>query len=197
MKQSTQIIFLYLLFYELSGLKLVEGQLIVTTGDELLQLPLHRCSVAVSCSTCVGLRDPYCGWNILSSRCEANSQVKVLYASEFLQNITHGKHRQCGDNEPNVLIEQFTHDVKNNGASINRGLDALDQDNAARRNGGVGGGVGGDVDEMLLEGRYTTEQLSMAVATSCVSALIIGFIFGFLLSRLAFLFQISKHICST
>ena len=35
----------------------------------------------------------------------------------------------------------------------------------------------------LISGRYSTEELSMAVATSCVSALIIGFIAGFLLAR--------------
>ena len=33
------------------------------------------------------------------------------------------------------------------------------------------------------QGRYSTEELSMAVATSCVSALIIGFVAGFLLAR--------------
>ena len=33
------------------------------------------------------------------------------------------------------------------------------------------------------EGRYSTEELSMAVATSCVSALILGFVAGFLLAR--------------
>ena len=31
--------------------------------------------------------------------------------------------------------------------------------------------------------RYSTEELSMAVATSCVSALILGFVAGFLLAR--------------
>ena len=59
------------------GLKIIEAQLIVTTADEILQLPLHRCSVALSCSTCVGLQDPYCGWNILSSRCESSINVEV------------------------------------------------------------------------------------------------------------------------
>lgn len=59
------------------GLKIIEGKVVVTTADEILQLPLHRCSVALSCSACVGLQDPYCGWNILTSRCEASSQVKV------------------------------------------------------------------------------------------------------------------------
>ena len=34
-----------------------------------------------------------------------------------------------------------------------------------------------------VKGRYSTEELSMAVATSCVSALILGFVAGFLLAR--------------
>ena len=33
------------------------------------------------------------------------------------------------------------------------------------------------------EGRYSTEELSLAVATSCLSALILGFVAGFLLAR--------------
>ena len=35
----------------------------------------------------------------------------------------------------------------------------------------------------LLSGRYSTEELSMAVATSCVSALVLGFVVGFLVAR--------------
>ena len=37
--------------------------------------------------------------------------------------------------------------------------------------------------EQHHEGRYSTEELSMAVTTSCVSALILGFVAGFLLAR--------------
>ena len=29
------------------------------------------------------------------------------YASEFLQNVSVGRHRQCGDSQSNVIIEEF------------------------------------------------------------------------------------------
>ena len=38
------------------GLTLAAGQLMVTTQDQLIQLPLSRCGVAVTCSACVRLQ---------------------------------------------------------------------------------------------------------------------------------------------
>ena len=78
-----------------------------------------RCSVAASCSTCVGLQDPYCGWNIISSKCVPVNYLQLpksasLLPSEILQNVTTGKHRQCGDSDSPILIEQFT-DVHSGG----------------------------------------------------------------------------------
>ena len=31
----------------------------------------------------------------------------IRYASEFLQNVSVGRHRQCGDSQSNVIIEEF------------------------------------------------------------------------------------------
>ena len=41
--------------------------------------------------------------------------------------------------------------------------------------------TGLDVD--ALRAQYSTEELSMAVATSCVCALVVGFVTGFLMAR--------------
>lgn len=148
------------------GLQLIGGDLLVVVRKEVLLLPLQRCSVAVSCSTCVGLQDPYCGWNVIASKCiavsfEKNKAKSSVLASEILQNVTTGLHRQCGDSDsPTILIEQFT-DVHSHG------------DNSH------------DVDLRieLQEGRYSTEELSTAVITSCACALLLGFIAGFLVAR--------------
>jgi len=91
------------------GLSVVGGQLLVTTREQLLQLPLHRCAVALTCSACVRLQDPYCGWDILSSSCLSSKHKQPAYAAEFLQNVTYGRHRLCGDTGPSpVVIQQFT-----------------------------------------------------------------------------------------
>ena len=38
-------------------------------------------------------------------------------------------------------------------------------------------------DDIMTIGHYSAEELSMAVATSCVCALVLGFITGFLMAR--------------
>ena len=38
-------------------------------------------------------------------------------------------------------------------------------------------------DDVMNVAHYSTEELSMAVATSCVCALVLGFITGFLMAR--------------
>ena len=149
-----------------------ERRLLVVARDEILALPLARCSVAATCSACVQLQDPYCGWNIVSSKCVSHNTFNSMYASEFLQNVTMGRHRQCGDSESSVIIEEFrdarddAHLLPSPGSSGQR-----KETNPSIR------------VEQPSHGRYSTEELSMAVATSCVSALLLGFIAGFLLAR--------------
>ena len=73
-------------------------------GFTFYDVPLQ---VATTCSSCVALQDPYCGWDLVSSKCVSQNNFNSNYASEFLQNITVGKHRQCGDSESSVIIEEF------------------------------------------------------------------------------------------
>ena len=89
------------------GSESIGRSLLVTSSDEILSVPLERCHVATTCSSCVALQDPYCGWDLVSSKCVSQYNFNSNYASEFLQNITVGKHRQCGDSESSVLIEEF------------------------------------------------------------------------------------------
>ena len=146
-----------------------ERRLLVVARDEILVLPLARCGVAASCSACVQLQDPYCGWNIVSSKCVSHNTFNPQYASEFLQNVTVGRHRQCGDSESSVIIEEFK-DGRENLPSPGPSRESKDVNPMIRIEDSSGG-------------RYSTEELSMAVATSCVSALLLGFIAGFLLAR--------------
>ena len=95
------------------GLKLLQmseaanKSLLVISSSELVSLPLQRCGVATSCSACLALQDPYCGWDVVSSSCVSQTTFNSLYASEFLQNVSFGRHRQCGDSQSSVLIEEF------------------------------------------------------------------------------------------
>ena len=49
------------------GLKSL-GQLAVMASSELRSFPVQRCDRAVTCQKCVALQDPYCAWEIRSSR---------------------------------------------------------------------------------------------------------------------------------
>ena len=160
----------------------------VTSRDEILALPLARCTVAASCSACVQLQDPYCGWNIVSSKCVSHNTFNSQYASEFLQNVTVGRHRQCGDSESSVIIEEFkdgredfVHPSSHPSGEKREVIKWLSFNFHNNIKLKVRPSV--RVEKPDTGGRYSTEELSMAVATSCVSALLLGFIAGFLLAR--------------
>ncbi|CAL4112675.1 unnamed protein product [Meganyctiphanes norvegica] len=76
-----------------------EGKLIIITDEEVKTIPLHRCHVAKSCSSCVELQDPYCVWYESWGRCQS---VHDKLSGPAFQNVTSGTHTQCpheGDNE--------------------------------------------------------------------------------------------------
>ena len=98
-----------------------------------------------------------------------------MYAGEFLQNVTVGRHRQCGDSQSGVLIEEFK-DGREVLVDRNRALPSPSPSENNEMHPSIRISAPG-------RGRYSTEELSMAVATSCVSALLLGFIAGFLLAR--------------
>ena len=166
------------------GLQMTEGSeksdktVLVIARDEILAIPLQRCHVANTCSACVQLQDPYCGWDVVSSKCVSHNKFNSMYASEFLQNVTVGRHRQCGDSESPVLIEEFK-DISSGNEKILPGGSLPPH----RQSGEIMQGYDPSIRIEQHHGRYSTEELSMAVATSCVSALIVGFVAGFLLAR--------------
>ena len=90
------------------GLKILQmseaanKSLLVISSSELVSLPLQRCRLAASCSACLGLQDPYCGWDVVSSSCVSHTTFNSLYASEFLQNVSFGRHRQCVDSQSSL-----------------------------------------------------------------------------------------------
>ena len=89
-------------------------KLVILTPSAVTAIPLSRCGAVGTCARCVALQDPYCGWDLVSSKCVSQSKFNSNYASEFLQNISVGRHRQCGDSESSVLIEEFKVNILNN-----------------------------------------------------------------------------------
>jgi len=143
-------------------------RLVAMTGDSVISLPLARCSAARSCSACVALRDPYCAWDVVVGTCAAihtgEAGNKVPDAAAFLQNVLSGVHTSCPE-EFNIADEPAHSSVM-----LDKQADTTESPIQM-------------VNPWPVEDQYTAEELSLAVATSCVCALVVGFVTGFLMAR--------------
>ena len=188
-----------------------EPRLIVLTKADVVSIPVARCKVAKSCHECVLLQDPYCAWDVEVGRCTALYDVTTYPdgsgepdAGRYLQNIVSGKHSRCGPPTQNLASRNsgaysFNSIQERNGVHFlltKEGLMAppssdriLDQ--GFPNNKHITDEIeieGVDIiavpaDNVLNVAHYSAEELSMAVATSCVCALVLGFITGFLMAR--------------
>ena len=70
------------------------GRLAVMSDNEIRSLSVQRCDRATSCEECVALQDPYCAWDVRSSRCGSGDWT-VNMASSFIQSIGQGVHAFC------------------------------------------------------------------------------------------------------
>lgn len=172
-------------------------KVMILTKDAVASIPVSRCKVAKSCHVCVALQDPYCAWDDQVGRCATLSEEieEELDSKRFIQNVVRGKHLSCGIAPSSSSIPRTD---PHNGVHFfitHQGYMELlspSMDNILHQ----------DIDQTLdIEtiddhhthvvssipkfpgSQYSTEELSMAVATSCVCALVIGFIFGFLMAR--------------
>ncbi|KAL5510746.1 hypothetical protein EMCRGX_G006347 [Ephydatia muelleri] len=82
---------------QLGGVK----YLYVNTDTSIYRLPVQRCGRYLSCSACVGSRDPYCVWNTSLSQCVVSSIVPTNYNGSasvpngIYQNIHTGVVNNC------------------------------------------------------------------------------------------------------
>nr|BDT62050.1 MAG: semaphorin-1A-like protein [Penaeus monodon majanivirus B] len=74
------------------------GKLIIITHDMVKSIAVHRCHKATSCKSCVGLRDPYCGWDVNERKCVSFSAITSMGSNTggpmIFQNMS-GYHYQC------------------------------------------------------------------------------------------------------
>nr|CAD7257273.1 unnamed protein product [Timema shepardi] len=168
-----------------------DSKLVVVSDDEILSIKLHRCDSdkITSCRECVALQDPYCAWDTTRQQCayvEASAGKK-----KFVQSVTEGEHSACGrfktggpgpvhPNHPaTATVSEFDNDIFNNQIVIevdesNKIPNTLAEINQA------GSKLPSSQEKLPI---YTAETLSIAVATSCLAALAVGFVSGFLFSR--------------
>ena len=93
-------------------------KLVALSDDEVKSVPLDHCSVAfedphVGCSQCVGLKSPYCGWDLVRGSCVPLGSLERL--TGVLQDLKNGVHDFCP--EPTTLP----------GESVVEGLEKYDK----------------------------------------------------------------------
>ncbi|XP_064106645.1 semaphorin-1A-like isoform X3 [Macrobrachium nipponense] len=81
-----------------------ESKLIIITDDEVKSIELHRCYRATTCSSCVGLQDPYCAWFEGDGKCGG---LGAQFKPPVFQNIS-GHHFQCPDSGDNEVYNPST-----------------------------------------------------------------------------------------
>uniref|UniRef100_A0A1A8RPX9 Plexin b2b n=2 Tax=Nothobranchius rachovii TaxID=451742 RepID=A0A1A8RPX9_9TELE len=52
------------------------SHLYITTDKKITKVPVQTCLQKKDCQSCVGLRDPYCGWCVLEGRCTRRSECR-------------------------------------------------------------------------------------------------------------------------
>ncbi|XP_069678506.1 semaphorin-1A isoform X5 [Periplaneta americana] len=139
-----------------------DSKLVVVSDDEIQAMKLQRCNSdkITNCRECVALQDPYCAWDNVEARCTAvGSPDWSAGKKRFIQSISHGEHKACGRVTTEEIAPAVPSQVttKENGAKLPSSQEKLPI--------------------------YTAETLSIAVATSCLAALVVGFVSGFLFSR--------------
>uniref|UniRef100_T1IUH4 Semaphorin-1A n=1 Tax=Strigamia maritima TaxID=126957 RepID=T1IUH4_STRMM len=157
---------------------LEEGQLIVVSDNEILSIKLQRCYTnrITSCSECVALKDPYCAWDEKNQKCTSAGSPKWSAGQSFLQNVALGYHARCPDGECAFNTPQRS-PHQNPGRP-------------GRRNDLMGNTIPTSLAETDHKGPvfgasrdsehiYTAETLALAVGTSIVASLLLGFITGY------------------
>ncbi|XP_046662250.1 semaphorin-1A-like isoform X2 [Homalodisca vitripennis] len=155
-----------------------EDKLLVVSDDIVITIPLQRCATfkITNCSDCIGLQDPYCAWDTRERQCVAHSESNKK--KHFLQNIPRGEHKAC---------PAPTHVMS---AIASQPLDDKDMDedkcpkcsacNPSPCTNSIDNNSIGSSEKIVI---YTADTLGMAVATSVLATLVVGFVAGYLFSR--------------
>uniref|UniRef100_A0A147BRA6 Semaphorin-1A n=2 Tax=Ixodes ricinus TaxID=34613 RepID=A0A147BRA6_IXORI len=160
-----------------------EPRLIVVAPSEIHSIPLFGCQrYAGSCADCVALQDPYCAWDTDNNAC-VNPRLKIRKKDSFVQNIEEGWDHRCGQGRPTDPLRslQSPKGGSDDGALSNQVTRPMGTGNE----GGVAGASlhGAQGGPSASSQFYTAETLAIAVTTSIVSSLVVGFISGYIFSR--------------
>lgn len=159
-----------------------EAKLVVVSQDEILTIPLHSCDKhARTCSACVALRDPYCAWDTNKRECTSSKQ-RIWKSDKFVQNVADGWDARCPEGRP---ISKDTSPQRSPHQSASRHDNHLGGRPTPQEDPDIRPNMSPDAPDASREYHliYTAETLAIAVTSSIVSSLVVGFISGYIFSR--------------
>ncbi|XP_035229472.1 semaphorin-1A-like isoform X2 [Stegodyphus dumicola] len=169
-----------------------EAKLVVVSREEIKTVPLYSCDhYAKTCSECVSLQDPYCAWDKSRGVC-SSSRHRVWKRETFVQNVEEGFDARChegrataGGTTPQRSPHHSAsrHDTPGGGSPPSSSSTTETEDDLKEGKTNffpAGGTTGASRGHQYM---YTAETLAIAVTTSIVSSLVVGFISGYIFSR--------------
>lgn len=160
------------------------AKLVVVSREEIKTVPLYSCDLyAKTCGECVALQDPYCSWDKTRGAC-SSSRTRLWKRDLFIQNVEEGTDPRCregrsssGGTTPQRSPHHSAsrHDTPGGGSPPSSSSTTETGDDLNE-----GGTTGASRGHQYM---YTAETLAIAVTTSIVSSLVVGFISGYIFSR--------------
>ncbi|XP_054278176.1 semaphorin-1A-like isoform X1 [Macrosteles quadrilineatus] len=154
-----------------------EDRLLVVSDDAVVSVPLHRCGSGkiTNCSDCIGLQDPYCAWDTRSRQCVAHGENNNK--KHFLQNIPRGEHKACP--APTHVMSAMAPQPLDD-KDIDEQCPQCSACNPSPCTNSIESNAIPNSEKIVI---YSADTLGMAVATSVLATLVVGFVAGYLFSR--------------
>ncbi|XP_045482702.1 semaphorin-1A-like [Harmonia axyridis] len=161
------------------------GKIIVVGRDEIRLVDLNQCKNVDTCSACVDLQDPHCGWDAKQKACVPLNTVTLR--RYIIQDVRQGDKSKCSWTPPTEKV-QSRKPISGNEADILLPETDKDQDlYPSVRNSDeeeipdCTNDIEGCAVKQKIAGE--TQTLHLIIVGACIGALIVGFISGFFFSR--------------
>ncbi|KAK9890331.1 hypothetical protein WA026_010429 [Henosepilachna vigintioctopunctata] len=151
------------------------GRIIVVTRDEVRLVNLSQCKHVNSCSECVDLQDPHCGWDAKQKACVSISTVTSR--RYIIQDVRRGDKSKCSWTPPTASDKEIeTPSIPNNDKDLYPSVSLSDEDVPDCTN---------DIEGCAIKQKIAGEPrtLHLIIVAACIGALIVGFLSGFFFSR--------------
>ncbi len=69
------------------SIMVASSSVVALSDNEVVSVPVQRCAEALTCGSCLALRDPYCAWDAAAAECVAHADVPEERRDALLQEL--------------------------------------------------------------------------------------------------------------